>query len=173
MAPEEVASKSRAIRERLERIPAFAEARALLCYVSSKDNEVDTHALIASLLKEDRTVLVPIAESDGRLAWSERRSLDELAPSRFGIFEPRPETRRIVSPPADALVLVPGVAFTRDGRRIGYGGGYFDRFLATYQGLCVGVAFELQIIDDFPSSAHDIPVACVLTESNIYSASTD
>ena len=118
---EEVASKSRLIAERLRALESFRRADTYLCYVSSKDNEVDTHDLIRSLLAEGRTVLVPIAERNGTLLWSRMLDLEEMSLSRFGILEPRPECRRPTRPPEDALVIVPGIAFTRDGYRVGYG----------------------------------------------------
>ena len=164
LSPEEVAAKSQAIIEGLARLDAFREATTVLCYVSSKDNEVDTHALIESMLAEGRTVLVPIAEPDRTLTWSRLEGLDEVAPSCFGILEPRPECRRPTPPPSDALVIVPGIAFTPGGYRIGYGGGYYDRFLAHHKGPTIALAFDCQLIPAFPRSPHDRRVDAVVTE---------
>jgi 5-formyltetrahydrofolate cyclo-ligase len=165
---EEVASKSRLIAERLRALESFRRADTYLCYVSSKDNEVDTHDLIRSLLAEGRTVLVPIAERNGTLLWSRMLDLEEMSLSRFGILEPRPECRRPTRPPEDALVIVPGIAFTRDGYRIGYGGGYYDRFLATHPGTKIALAFEVQLAPSFERSPHDVPVDIVVTEQSAY-----
>jgi len=168
MSAAEVARKSGAIVERLKTLPAFTSAEAFLCYVSSKDNEVDTHGLLDWLLHARRTVLVPISEPDGTLLWSRIRSLDVLLPGRFGILEPREPARRIMRPPPSSVVIVPGVAFTSDGCRIGYGGGYFDRFLAQYGGPVVALAFDLQIVSSFQVETHDIPMDFVVTETAIY-----
>jgi 5-formyltetrahydrofolate cyclo-ligase len=164
---EAVAAKSAAVRARLKGLSAFGSASAYLCYVSSKDNEVDTVVLMEEMIGAEKLVLVPIANPGGVLAWSRLESLGELAPGRFGILEPRPESRRIMTPPPRSLAIVPGIAFTPDCRRIGYGGGCFDRFLATHGGTSIGLAFEVQIVAGFDAQAHDVPVDYVVTESRV------
>jgi len=168
MTPEHAAEKSRAIAQRLESLARFIEAPVILCYVASKDNEVGTGDLINARLNQGTTILVPIAEPEGRMTWSQLRALDELAPARFGILEPRPEHRRITTPPNDALVIVPGIAFSPEGHRIGYGGGYYDRFLVNHSGPAIALAFDLQIADAWQTDNHDIPMDFVVTESHLY-----
>jgi len=162
-----VAALSEAIRQRLEEVVEYRRAGAVLSYVASKDNEVDTRPVIAAALGAGRTVLVPIAEPGGGMIWSRIHSLDGLVPSRFGILEPMRSRRRIVRPPADGVVLVPGVAFSENGYRIGYGGGYFDRFLRPYEGIAIGLAYESQIAAGLPVEPHDVPVDLVVTESRV------
>lgn len=170
----EWAERSRAVLERLASVAEFRDATTVLTYVSSKDNEVDTQASIESMLTRGVCVVVPIAGEDCRLTWSRLESLSELGPGRFGILEPLPEFVRPTDPPDSAVVLVPGIAFTRDGYRIGYGGGYFDRFLADFGGVSIGLAFDLQILQRETTDAaslfqpHDAPVDIVVTESSTY-----
>jgi len=140
----------------------------VLSYVDSKDNEVATRPLINQLLNAGKTVLVPVAENEGVLSWSQLFDLDELRPARFGIYEPAAEYQRRVVPPANALVLAPGVGFTPRCERIGYGGGYYDRFLANHSGLVVALAFDCQIVEAFELHEHDRPVDVVVTESRYY-----
>ena len=169
MLPEEVAERSAAIRRNLARFASFRAASTFLCYIASKDNEVDTRPLIEDLLARHSTVLVPIVEPGGVLTWSRLESLADVRPARFGILEPKPEcVRPGPVPNEDAVALVPGIAFTREGYRIGYGGGYYDRFLASFKGTAVGLAFDLQIVPSFHHEPHDIPVAAVVTESAIH-----
>lgn len=168
MSPADVAANSRLIMENLLRLEVVRLARTVLCYVSSKDNEADTHDLIDHFLREKRTVLVPISIGLGELAWSSILSRSELAPGRFAILEPRPEFQRIVAPPPDAPIVVPGIAFTRDGYRLGYGLGFFDRFLAHHPGPKLGLAFECQIIGSFEPDTHDVPMSAVITETAVY-----
>lgn len=168
LASEEAARLGARIMERVTALTEFAETECVLAYVSSKDNEVDTHALIRWLLLRERLVLVPVAGSGGVLTWSHLLDLDELEPQRFGILEPRPELCRPTEPPRGAACLVPGVAFTRDGRRIGYGGGYFDRFLAGFEGPKLALAYELQIVENISADPHDVPVDAVVTERGVY-----
>lgn len=164
LSPEEIKEKSANILRRLQDLPVFVRAQTVLCYVSSRDNEVGTHPLIEWLLTQCRTVLVPISGNDRQLSWSRLHDLRELAPARFGILEPRPEFRRITPPPGDAVVIVPGIAFRRDGYRIGYGGGYYDRFLAGHPGAGIGLAFDVQIIESFHPEPHDVPLDYIVTE---------
>lgn len=142
----------------------------VLTYVSSKDNEVDTLAIISELLERGIRVLVPVAVSPAiGLSWSLLRDLNHLAPSRFGILEPVPAMRQEMPPPPHSPCLVPGIAFDANGHRIGYGGGYFDRFLARHTGAKIGLAYEMQIAADLPHRAHDVPMDCIVTEERIYS----
>nr|HPK00418.1 5-formyltetrahydrofolate cyclo-ligase [Candidatus Hydrogenedentota bacterium] len=113
-------------------------------------------------------VLVPVTLGKGRMLWSRLESMEELAPAAFGVLEPRPEYRRDMAPPADSVVLVPGLAFTESGWRIGYGGGYFDRFLAEFPGTKIAIAYALQLIPEMPAEAHDIPMDIIVTESRVY-----
>ena len=165
---DEVTVRSATILQRARDLSEFANAHTLLCYVSSKDNEVDTIPLIREALARGVVVLVPIARQGGVMEWSHLYALEELVPSRFGILEPAPETCRIVSPPQDAVVIVPGIVFTPTGHRVGYGGGYYDRFLATHPGPSIALAFEVQIIDSLNIEPHDTPVDFLITESQVF-----
>jgi 5-formyltetrahydrofolate cyclo-ligase len=163
--PEDVAQKSAAILQRLRSLPEFQPARAILTYVSSKDNEVDTMPLIRSALEANRTVLVPVAvPSTGGMVWSEFKSLDELEPSTFDILEPPEDSIRPVQPTKTDVAIVPGIAFDTACHRIGYGGGYYDRFLATFGGKKIALAYEVQVCDSIPAEPHDLPVDIIVTE---------
>jgi len=167
MAPAEVAERSRAIADALTRLDVFCSAQTVLSYIASKDNEVDTKPLVERLLAEGRIVLVPVADGRGGLAWSRLLALSELAPARFGILEPTPEFERRVEPPHQAPVLVPGIAFTRNGFRIGYGGGYYDNLLALTRPDChrVAAAFDVQVADEVPAEPHVLDVHVLVTET--------
>jgi len=168
LTPEKAAQNSAAILDRLRSLPEFESARALLVYVSSKDNEVDTLRLISSAIEAGRQVLVPVALTSTReMVWSELRSLDELHPSTFGIMEPKEDCIRPVEHCEMDLALVPGIAFDTSGCRIGYGGGYYDRFLSSFRGKKVALAYELQVYDSVPSEPHDLPVDVIVTENRL------
>jgi 5-formyltetrahydrofolate cyclo-ligase len=168
LTPDELARRSRAIAERLNSIPEFRDARALLIYVSSKDNEVDTLEPIRNALDDNRMVLVPVAMPSTReILWSQLRSLDDLEPSTFGILEPRNDRVRPVEPTEADVAIIPGIAFDAAGHRIGYGGGYYDRFLGKFRGTKIALAYELQIRDSIPVEPHDLPVDTIVTEKRI------
>jgi len=167
LPPGEATANSAAICARVETLPEFEAARAILTYVASKDNEVDTKPLVERLLGGPRPVLVPATLGKGQMVWSRLESMDELEPSAFGVLEPRPECRRDTPPPANSVVLVPGLAFTKAGWRIGYGGGYFDRFLAGFPGTKIAVAYAMQLVPEIPVAAHDVPMDVIVTEAGI------
>ncbi len=168
LTPEEVAVRSRAACENLRTLPEFDRAPALLIYLASIDNELDTRPFVDALLTEGRTVLVPVTLKGRRLEWSRLEALSEVEPGRFGVLEPPPRFRRPVAPPPEALAVVPGLVFARDGFRIGYGGGYYDRFLAGFPGTKAGVAYDFQIADLVPVEDHDIPMDVVVTDRAVY-----
>lgn len=172
MGPAEVASKSRGILTRLMALPEMTASDTLLTYVSSRDNEVDTIELIEAMLQQTKTVLVPVAEPEGVLAWSRLYDLSVLEPSTFGILEPPEGSRKIVAPPAPSVAVIPGLAFTKKGIRLGYGAGYYDRFLRNYTGSKIALAYESQLFDDLPREPHDAPVGIVVTERAVYHAPT-
>lgn len=164
LSPDMAAAKSAVIAERVRSLKAFREAPCVLSYVASKDNEVDTRALIDGALREGRPVLVPVTKPRGVMIWSALRDWDDLAESRFGLFEPRAESLRPMTPPPGSVCLVPGIAFNEDGYRIGYGGGYFDRFLAGFDGISIGLAFREQLYPLWTPEPCDIPVQLLVTD---------
>jgi 5-formyltetrahydrofolate cyclo-ligase len=158
------------VRDRLWVLPTFQDAKLVLAYVSAKDNEVDSHEIITRLLEEGRHVACPAIAPDNRLVWRRIESLGCLVPGQYGIPVPDPERCRVVTPDPSCVVLVPGIAFARDGHRIGYGCGYFDRFLRDFPCASLGLAYDFQVIDPLPHGPHDIRVDFVLTESMTYAA---
>ena len=99
-------------------------------------------------------------------------SLHELAPGAFGVREPLAKIEHAVAPETLDLILVPGVAFTRDGERLGRGGGFYDRLLASLPAhTCkIGVCFDAQILHELPVETHDQHMDSVTTESGVLPA---
>ena len=96
------------------------------------------------------------------------KSFKELEPGFFNILTPKKEFQRFIDPQEIDLVIVPGVAFKKDGYRVGYGGGYYDRFLSKIPDVpTIAIAFSLQMVDDLPSDSFDIPVDYIYTEESI------
>ena len=114
--------------------PLFAAAPLVLTYVS-RSEEVGTRALIERLLVSGRRVAVPRTDlASGTMTFHEISSLDDLAPRTMGILEPPEEAPALTNPAqlVGSVCLVPGLVFDGAGHRIGYGGGFYDRFLAFY-----------------------------------------
>lgn len=162
-----VAQWSAAIAKRLQALSPFTASPQLLSYVGSKDNEVATLPLLAEELRRRKSVLIPRVQGPGLMQWVAITHLDELQPGRWGLLEPIPGVNAVIATEElspEGCCLVPGIAFTADGHRVGYGGGYFDRFLADYPGLRVGLCFEAMLQPELPFEIHDQPVDWVITE---------
>jgi len=147
-------------------LPELAGARGVFGYVSTEP-ELHTHKLIADLIAAGKTVAVPVidAAQGGVMRAAPLHALSELRPGRFGI--PAPPDPGPLKVPLD-LVLAPCVAATRDGRRLGAGGGYYDRFLADHAGVFpVALAFEAQLVVDVPWHPHDRRVDAIVTERRV------
>mgnify|MGYP006274802437 CR=1 FL=1 len=147
-------------------LPEVRRASCVFVYVSTGP-EVGTRHLIADLLDAGKTVAVPVITEagDGVMFAAPLVSLDELGPGRFGI--PAPRDPRRLETPIDA-VLAPCVAVTEDGRRLGAGGGYYDRFLADHAAaFTAALAFEAQLVDDVPFHPHDRRVDAIVTERRV------
>lgn len=162
-------AKSALICDRLLELPAMARAGHIFCYVSCK-SEVETHSLIRRMLADNRIVSVPwIGHNQKQLIPARIRSIErDLAPGRYGILEPR--TDRLSPVPLDEIdiVIVPGLVFSQTGWRIGYGGGYYDRFLRSSGKTACGLAFELQIVPDLPHDpGRDARLDSVVTEGRV------
>lgn len=146
----------------------FCSAHVFLLFASF-GSEVDTNPLLAEVCaRGSRLVLPRVNRETRRLELREVSCLaTDLAPGTWGIREPAPEHCREVPLDQIEFVLVPGVAFDRRLRRLGYGGGYYDRLLAGLPkgASAMGVCFAMQIVPEVPSSDHDIPVPILITES--------
>lgn len=156
--------RSLAIEDRIRGDQRYRDARVLHTYIDARDNEVATRSLALVTLHEGRRVVCPRALPGARLEHYEIGSLGDLEPGRFGLLEPRPDPARAVDPSMVELVLVPGIVFDREGFRLGFGGGYYDRFLAAIEAPSIGLAFALQLVDRVPRQAHDVPVDAIVTE---------
>lgn len=160
------ADRSRAIARRLFELPLWERARSVHLFIGAVDGEVETREIALRGFELGKRILCP------RVRWDppgldsfEIRSLDDLEEGPRGLWEPAPGRARKLGPDPDVgLVLVPGLAFDRLGHRIGYGAGFYDRFLAGTAAPRVALAYSLQVIDRVPAEAHDEPVHRIVTE---------
>lgn len=172
LPPDQRVTADKAIASHLRSLPAFQRAVTVLSYVSIPEDEAGTRDLLGQLAEEGRFVLVPRSLPGGELSWHRFDGLGRLVTGRHGILEPAPGSTAFTSWPSPAVVLTPGAAFTPKGERLGQGGGYYDRFLAEFSGLSIGLAYSCQIAPSLPQSGHDRPVDYVVTEETVYTAST-
>lgn len=157
--------KSLQILERFRQLSAYKDASLLLAYVDAK-REVETRLLMRCAWDDGKKVAAPRVDGDGIMHFYYLRSLKDLEPGAFGIIEPRADCR--ICEPEEGLLLMPGVAFDEQGHRVGYGGGYYDRYLEKHPHLIhIALAFEFQIFPEVPSEKHDICPDLIVTENRI------
>jgi 5-formyltetrahydrofolate cyclo-ligase len=165
----ERASMSRQIIETLVALPVFQEKSQIFIYCSYR-SEVETIPLLHRCLAEGKAVCVPLTVSERAemRAISITNPATELLPGYKGIPEPLPllAKRWLVTPQSIEIAVIPGAVFDRAGYRLGYGGGYYDRFLAQAapQALRIGLAFSSQLVPQIPVLPHDIPMDMLITE---------
>jgi len=160
--------RSQAAAERFLSLPEFLRAQVVMLFVSF-GSEIETRPIITAALAQGKRVVAPRADP-------RRRALTpcevgdperDLAPGAHGIDEPRPHCPCVDLSEID-VVAVPAVAWSEDGYRLGYGGGYYDRFLPEVGGaLAVGLGLELQVVPGLPRGAHDQPVDMLVTEARV------
>ncbi len=158
----QIEARSLILAERLFDTPAYQQAKSLFAYLSF-NQEVRTTSIIERAWSEGKRVAVPKIVGDAlRFIWID--SFDALSEGRFGIPEPREDGP--VAFDKSALVLMPGLAFDREGRRLGYGGGYYDRYLGAHPGHpLVALCYDFQLYDRLEAELHDIPVDLVITDA--------
>ncbi len=133
----------------------YAAATTVMAFCATP-GEPDTDALFARLAADGKVLVLPRAAGDGLEA---ALLGDGLAVGPHGVVEP---LGPVVDAGAVDLVVVPGLAFTTDGVRLGRGGGHYDRFLATCRAPAVGVCFAEQLVDVLPVEPHDVRMTRVL-----------
>lgn len=169
---EEIASKSKAIKEKLFGLQEFQEAEAVMFYVSIR-SEVRTHEMIAEALALGKKVVVPCCDFEKEeMVLSEIRSLGELEIKPRGLCEPKDEFFREFNAEHVELVIVPGIAFDEKGCRIGYGKGYYDKFFLKLKKKVpkIALAFDMQVLKEIPNHEHDQRVDKILTEERAINA---
>ena len=149
-------------------MPAFRDSRTIMLYLALPQ-EVQTEVLLAECHRMTKRIGVPVVTRRGLIA-AQLRPEAKLRPGAFGILEPAADTT-IISPGEIDCVLVPGIAFDGRGARLGFGKGYYDRFLCRLPApthLC-GLAFSTQIIERVPDMPHDVRMQWLVTEGGVRS----
>lgn len=169
MTCDEIDEKSKMIFDNLLKIEVFNSCNTIMAYMDF-NNEVKTDYIINHFLKSGKRVLIPITDLKTRqIIPCEIKDIEnETIISTFGIREPKKEFIRKVDKNEIDLVIVPGVAFDKEGYRLGYGGGFYDRFLSNLNCTSIGIAFELQIFNCIPKEDHDIKLDYIVSEKCIY-----
>lgn len=155
--------KNRLIFQRLIRLPQYQQAKCIVTYVST-ELEVDTRQLMERAWQDGKLVAVPrCVPGTRKMEMYYIRSMDDLEPGMYGIPEPNVDCLRC-SDWKDSLCIVPAFCNDRKGYRLGYGGGYYDRFLSQYGGTTVGINYSECVRDEIHHGRYDVPIHILLTE---------
>ena len=164
----EIADKETAdslIFDRFIRSEYYQRAETILCYVSLEE-EISTDEIISRSLQDGKKVAVPLCEdTEGHMHFHLIHSLNDLVNGFFGVREPIKEKCIKLTDFQGAVIIVPGISFNKEGYRIGYGKGYYDRFLKNFPFISIGLCYN-SLIHPLPiAEDYDIPVDIIMTQT--------
>ena len=164
--PQEIKEqKDTAIAAQVRRLWQYQRNNILLIYVSTSI-EVDTFRIIRQALEDGKRVAVPRCVPDTRnMEFYYIDSTDELDPGMFGVLEPAANSERLYKESDGGLCIVPAFSYDWRGFRLGYGKGYYDRFLSKFEGNIVGICYSECVQRSLPHGRFDRPVELLVTES--------
>ena len=162
-AVEQRAEKSAYICGHILKMPEYRDARCVMAYRPIR-SEVDLTALIDAALKEGKRVCVPVCLEDGQMDAVAYTGKETLQRNAFGVEEP---AGPVVPPEEIDLMLCPGLAFDANGGRMGYGKGYYDRYLEKVHAFWAGICYTECIVTAVPAQAHDVPMKALVTQAGV------
>ena len=152
------------IKSQLQELPVYQSAQVVCCYIS-QFFEVDTKEIIErELFLKQKTILVPRILGH-YLELVEIKNWQVISPETYGILEP--SEGKVWDVKNVDLFIIPGLSFTVKGERLGRGRGYYDRLLQNVSAKKIGLGYDFQLVDHFPSEAHDVKMDYVVTEKRV------
>ncbi|MGH4124163.1 MAG: 5-formyltetrahydrofolate cyclo-ligase [Clostridium sp.] len=174
MEIETVSAFSNKIIDTIMKLPEFINCKNIMIYLSF-NNEVDTYYLAKWCLDNGKKVIVPycIKETREIIPFEINNLTKDLTKSSFGIMEPKHDILEKANTCDIDLIIVPGVVFDEDCNRIGFGAGYYDRFLPkrVKNTSTIGIAYDYQVINKIPTGVYDVPLDFIITEKRIITKS--
>ena len=171
--PAEFREFSRKINDIFLSLSLYLSSEYIHCYISSFYGEVDTTMIMKDAWSKGKHVVVPITDSkDRRLIHSEFRNGDRTSRTSIGVLEPQLDVYRPVELALLDVVVIPGLAFDSNGGRIGFGGGYYDKFVASVAIPKVALAISYQLFDELPLEEHDVRMNMIVTEDGVIDCRT-
>lgn len=157
----------RKIIENVLGLEEFQQAKTIFCYVSTK-TEVDTIPILKEILTSGKKLGVPKCTGKGIMEVYEISSLDELTAGTYGILEPGERCEKLLTPEEIDFSLIPCISCDSQGKRLGHGGGYYDRYLEKSRGVKVIVCRSRLMVDEVPTEPHDIRMDFVISEEAVW-----
>ena len=167
ISPQEFSAIGAAMWQTLQAQPAWQSAESVFCFVGAL-HEPDTMPILQGALSAGKQLLVPRIAGPGQMQLVPLQSLERLQPGAFGILEPPQALPAVPAGSGVQLAVLPCLAATRGGARLGHGGGYYDRFLANYSGQRLILCPEALLAQSLPTGPLDEPAQAVLTEKALY-----
>ncbi|MBR7163484.1 MAG: 5-formyltetrahydrofolate cyclo-ligase [Clostridia bacterium] len=165
LSAETVRRWSEAIEKHILQFVCENNFQVILAYAAFR-NEPETLHLLETLLAQGKTVALPKCGKNGQMTMYRVTDISSLQEGAYGILEPA--KGEIILPEESELVLVPGCAFSRENERLGYGGGYYDRYLpACAEAVLVGICYEMCMADALPVDAFDVTMDYIITEKGL------
>ncbi len=164
--PARIAAASEAICRRILTLACYRYATSVLLY-AAMPGELDLSLLARKAEEDGKAVAYPRSGKDGELRFYLVKNGEVPETGLYGIREPAADAPAWESDGKPSLCVVPGLVFDRAGMRIGYGGGYFDRFLSSYHGTTVGAALSELVVPRLPRGRYDLPVDVIVTEKEV------
>ena len=156
----------RNIFQKLISNPMYLNAKVIFIYVSY-ENEVNTHEVIKHALQSGKIVCIPkVISKDIGMVAMEINSFDELTPGAYGILEPSSRNGVVIDPKEIDMIILPGLAFDKFGGRLGYGGGFYDRYLLAVKKDTpkIALGYSFQLVEKVPTEELDVPIDDVITD---------
>lgn len=158
---EDKEGKDKLIRKNLRELDIYKKAKSVFVFISYK-SEVDTRGIIEDILADGKKLLVPLVKGKEMIA-VEVKGIDDLEPNKMGILEPK-SGQEVTD--VD-LTITPGLAFDKDGYRLGYGGGYYDKFFAKVDTIRMGIGYSDQYVESLVHEDYDKALEYLLTEEGL------
>lgn len=153
--------KDKLIRKNLRKLDLYKKARSVFVFISYR-SEVDTKGIIDDILADGKKLLVPLVKGSEMIA-VEVKGIDDLEPNKMGILEPKDgeEVTEV------DLTLTPGLAFDKAGYRLGYGGGYYDKFFSKVDTIRMGIGYYDQFVESLVHEDYDKPLQYLVTDRGL------
>lgn len=155
------------ICENLLASDAFKQAEIIFAF-SPLEIEIDITSVLEASLREKKLALPKCYSKNKKMAFYLIKSLSELKISEYNILEPLEDKDNEIMPNEDTLIIVPGLVFSKNGERVGFGAGYYDRYLAENKAKTISICYEKSIVDRIETNIYDIRIDEIITEDNIY-----
>lgn len=169
LSVKEVANKSSYIEIQLDKIISKLNVKNIMLYYSFK-NEVSTEKYILKLLNNDFNVILPYSKVSTRsiIPYLIKNLKEDLSKSSFGILEPNININSVFSIDKIEVVVIPGIAFDIEGNRMGFGAGFYDRFLIKNENMIkIAICYDFQLLNSIPNEPHDVKMDIIITEERV------